>query len=325
MNASIDEYEEEEAALWVARHMGGPVDATAFSEWLAGGQGRRELFDAMWASCMDDAVTAALQSRGTDQDNEPLFQADRAEQRSHLGRRAVAFGAVAASLAAVLAFSWQPLRFALAPAQTYETGPGQVREVTLADGSIVVLNGASSIQVTIAGERRYVKLQEGEALFEVRHDKERPFTVAAGDGRVTVLGTRFDLALNGEQVDLEVTRGLVRFAGQGGDASGVLVPAAHRSALVKGRPTEPERFDVQGDPAWRGGWLEVADMPLERLVPRLERWTGKTIVVQDRSLLAKRVAGRFRLSEPGVVLESLGVIYGFSVRETPQSYLIETQ
>ncbi len=322
MNASMNEQEEEEAALWVARHMGGPVDATAFSQWLAGGQGRRELFDAMWASCMDDAVTAALKAREVEQDNEPQ---PKAQLRGRFGHRALAFGAVAASLLAILAVSWEPVRFALTPAQIYETGPGQVRDVTLADGSTVVLNGASSIHVTIAGKRRHVELHEGEALFDVRHDEERPFTVSAGDGRVTVLGTRFDLALNGEQVDLEVAQGLVRFAGHGDEASGVLVPAAHYSILVKGRPTEPERYAVQEEAAWRGGWLEVANMPLEHLVPRLERWTDKTIVVQDRALLEKRVAGRFRLSEPDIVLENLGVIYGFSVQETPQSYLIKTQ
>ncbi len=324
MNANITEQEEEEAALWVARHMGGPVDATAFSQWLDGGPERRALFDAMWASCMDVNVTAALQEHGTKQDNEPPV--DVAPEQSGRGfglRRMAGFGAVAAVLLAVLTFNWGPMRSALTPAETYQTTAGEVREITLADGSSVVLNGASAIEVRFAEGERHVELEAGEALFDVAHDRQRPFTVAAGDGRVTVLGTRFDLALNGEQVDLEVARGLVRFAGADDEANAVLVKGAYRSTLVAGVPSQPQAYAVSDEPAWRSGWLDVADIPLAQLLPRLERWTGKSIEVKDQSLLDRRVAGRFRLSQPATVLDNLGVIHGFTVRETDESFVLE--
>lgn len=314
----LQDQEDEEAALWVARHMSGIVDATAFAEWLAGAPARRETFDALWATCMDDAVTQGLLLH--ERQAQASVQAPDREWPLH-GRRA-AIGLAAAACLAVAVFSWPQLRFAMMPAQEFATAAGEVRSFTLADGSRVVLNGASRIHAKIDDGRREVALEAGEALFDVEHDEVRPFSVSAGQGRVTVLGTRFDLALNGDSVDLAVERGLVRF-GTGGDASAVLVPAAHRSVLADGRIAKPMAFVGSSVSDWRDGWLQVADMPLAQVLPHLQRWTGRAITVTDPALLRKRIAGRFRLSQPGVVLENLGVLYGFKVRQTEQAYILE--
>lgn len=315
----------EEAALWVARHLGGPVDATAFSQWLAGAPGRREKFDALWKTCFDDAVTQELlrQDRVA-QDNQPppAVAPDPVPHRKG-GRVALWTGAAAAVLA-IGVFALPAVRFAMLPPQTYQSATGQVRSVTLADGSTVMLNGASRISARIGEGRREIALEAGEALFDVRHDPARPFTVVAGDGRVTVLGTRFDLALNRRNVDLEVERGLVRFERTTGDTKPVLVPAAHRSTLADGRIAEPTAVAETKD-EWREGWLRVTAMPLEQIIPRLERWTDKAIIVKDKALLRKQIAGRFRLSDPKTVLDNLGTLYGFRVEDRGQAYVLDAQ
>ena len=153
--------------------------------------------------------------------------------------------------------------------------------------------------------------------------EKRPFTVEAGAGEVTVLGTRFDLALNDQQIELEVLRGVVRFGATGADNTAVLVRRAQRSVLQGGAPTAPVSAVARSEPDWRTGWLEMTDMPLGQLIPRLERWTAKTIELEDPALLERRVAGRFKLSDPGGVLTGLGAIHGFRVRETDTSFVIQ--
>ena len=317
MNDPSMDQDDEDAALWVARQLGGPVDVTAFSEWLNGAPGRKEKFDALWATCADAAVTDALRLR------------DRPERLPAAPRRSIrtvaTFAAVAAALVVGVILAWPLARFALSPAQTYETAAGQVRNVALADGSTVALNGASRIRVKIGGARREVTLERGEALFDVQHDKTRPFVVAAGDGRVTVLGTRFDVALNRERVDLEVERGLVRFDKALDASTSVLVPASHQASLTHGAIAPPAPLHLDATAAWRTGWLEASDMPLAEILPRLERWSSKPILVRDPALLQKRVAGRFQLSDPKAVLDSLGALGGFDVRETGQAYVINTR
>ena len=76
------------------------------------------------------------------------------------------------------------------------TATGESRTVTLADGSQVNLSGGSAIGVDITSEERRVRLLSGEAFFDVAHDAARPFTVEAGEARIVVLGTAFDVALD---------------------------------------------------------------------------------------------------------------------------------
>lgn len=324
MRPSLHQQDYEEAALWVARHLGGPVDATAFSQWVAGAPGRREKFDALWETCFDDAVTQGLMRLDhVEQDNQPPSVAETHPEPHRTGKRVALWTGVAA-VGLVIGMSALPaVRFAMLPAQTFQSATGQVRSITLADGSTVTLNGASRISARIGAGHRDVALEAGEALFDVRHDPARPFTVVAGDGRVTVLGTRFDLALNRRNVDLEVERGLVRFETTGGQAAPVLVPAAHRSSLAEGQITAPTALETTDE--WRAGWLRVTAMPLEQIIPRLQRWTDKTIIVKDEALLRKRIAGRFYLSDPKIVLDSLGTLYGFKVEDRGQAYVLDAQ
>jgi transmembrane sensor len=305
----------EDAGLWVARHMSNAVDATAFAQWLAGAPGRRETFDALWAACMDDAVADGMRLYEQRHPARPAAV--------HKTDRRIAVGALAvAACLAILVLCWPELQFGLTPAQTYATRAGEVREVTLGDGTRVTMNGASHIRARIGEYRREIALETGEALFDVTHDEQRPFTVAAGSGLVTVLGTRFDVALNADRVDLAVERGLVRFATDEDRSSPVLVRAAQRSTLADGRIASPTAFDGAAGTAWRAGWLQVSDMPLEQLVPRLQRWTDRRIVVDDQILRGRRVAGRFRLSDPTEVLDNLGILYDFRVQRTEQAYIL---
>jgi ferric-dicitrate binding protein FerR (iron transport regulator) len=54
----------------------------------------------------------------------------------------------------------------------------------------------------------------------------------------------------------------------------------------------------------------------------LQRWTDRRIVVDDQILRGRRVAGRFRLSDPTEVLDNLGILYDFRVQRTEQAYIL---
>ncbi|NJN36954.1 MAG: DUF4880 domain-containing protein [Nitrospiraceae bacterium] len=56
----------------------------------------------------------------------------------------------------------------------YTTATGEQKSVTLADGSTVFLNTQSAFSVNLSEHRRSLTLIQGEALFEVAHDIERP-------------------------------------------------------------------------------------------------------------------------------------------------------
>lgn len=76
----------------------------------------------------------------------------------------------------------------------YSTRKGEHREIQLVDGSIVILNAASTLQIAsdFGVKQRNVLLQ-GEAYFEVSKDKSRPFIIKTGKIQTRVVGTSFNI------------------------------------------------------------------------------------------------------------------------------------
>lgn len=232
-------------------------------------------------------------------------------------RRGIATLGTAVLVAAVGIGGWSNNWFASAPAPIvahYETARGQQSDVTLADGSTLHLNGATSLDVTIDARSRHVALNRGEAYFDVAHEKSRPFIVQAGASATQVLGTAFDVDMARGEVKLAVYRGRVRFGGVGADARSVEVPAGWRSRFEDGVAHAPTRFDAaQQD--WRQDWLDTDDMRLTDLVDALNRRGGPMIVAPSPVLGNIALSGRFKLDKPRQLLGAIGTAYGFEVVE----------
>jgi transmembrane sensor len=86
----------------------------------------------------------------------------------------------------------------------YRTELGQERAVRLADGSVLVLNTGTSVEVSLRDDIRTVDLLKGEARFDVAHDTKRPFYVNAGSASVRAVGTAFNVRLRADLTELTV-------------------------------------------------------------------------------------------------------------------------
>ena len=71
---------------------------------------------------------------------------------------------------------------------------GEKKQLTLPDGSRIVLNSCSSLRYPnkFIGKTRTVEL-DGEAYFEIAHNEKMPFIVSTCNFNVRVLGTQFDV------------------------------------------------------------------------------------------------------------------------------------
>src|SRR5690606_33902749 len=94
----------------------------------------------------------------------------------------------------------------------HETRVGERRALTLADGSEVILNTDTLIEVAFDAGARDLSLHRGEAYFSVASDAARPFRVHAGGAIVEAVGTAFTVqrTLN-EELEVTVTEGEVNF------------------------------------------------------------------------------------------------------------------
>jgi len=199
---------------------------------------------------------------------------------------------------------------------TYATPVGGHRFVALADGSGVTLNTASTIEVRINGGRREVRLQSGEAYFEVAHRGDRaPFYVDAGQTRIRVTGTRFAVNLHGDrQVDIDLLDGHVR-AGPSSDSRVEGVDSVDLTAGNGLRMDASGRVSARRPAAARyvESWLErrayFDDTPLSDAIAEMNRYRVHPLVLDDPQKAGMRVTGVFDTANAAGFTKAVGIMY----------------
>src|SRR5207248_10136676 len=113
--------------------------------------------------------------------------------RRLLARPWVLSGVAAAAVLVTVLAEWPALVRPTAEFLThsYATATGEVRHITLPDGSIVYLNTQTRLRWTGTEHDRRESLESGEAAFDVAPDPLRPFRIALARSEIRVLGTRF--------------------------------------------------------------------------------------------------------------------------------------
>jgi transmembrane sensor len=219
------------AGLWDARLRGAVCtdeDRKEFAAWRDADPAHREAFERL------QAIVSRLRQERSRADLRAMRDAalaltDRRQKRM----RWTAAASVAAVALALLLWTLAPQIAGIgwARASTFSTGTGQRSTVTLQDGSTVELNSKTRIRVAFSGKRRSVVLLEGQAIFQVAKDVQRPFVVQAGDREIVAVGTAFDVRLDSSAVRVTLLEGKVAVTPQGGVAAlelplPVLSPAA---------------------------------------------------------------------------------------------------
>lgn len=189
--------------------------------------------------------------------------------------------------------------------ETYQAPAHASARLTLADGTRVVLSPGGRLTTRFKAHARDVALEDGEAFFEVAHDKSRPFEVAASGRALTVLGTRFNVADDG-QLTVSLVEGSLRVSQPG--AASVLLHPGQRYVGRSRLGGVVEAGDVEADAAWTEGRLVLADVSLAQAVQRLSRATGRGVRLTDPSLTRLRLSGSLdvdRMDDVGAALEAL--------------------
>jgi transmembrane sensor len=323
-----------EAAAWVARFDGGDVsakDQAAFQEWLNRSPLHRDAIAAygnLWSEfdtlkSLIHTGEAALPAAA--HDSFPVML-----ERAKPWLAACAAAVIAATGGAVLLHPLHPRPQLLAKARnrelaglfqtaarsSYETAVGGQKRITLADGTLVILNTNSRLDVDFTGKGRDVHLMRGEAYFEVVHNKTRPFTVTADNYVVRDIGTAFDVHLSkAGLVEVGVTKGSVevrpaRDTGQ--DKSLGVIVAGHDIVLGEKveRPEAVSGADMGRKLAWRQGQLIYTGQPLGEVLADISRYSSIKIELADPALADLPVGGAFRTDQIEAIFAALENNFG---------------
>lgn len=302
----------EQAATWFARLQGDDADGDdwlAFESWLAvpAHAAAYERLESLWVALEDDApaVQAAFDAPAAPLPRRALPRRA-AERRPTRRAWLAAGGALAASLVAgvFVVANWPA---PAEPAQVFRTAAGELRDIALADGTHIKLNGASAMSVRLGREARRVQMADAEATFDVAHDPQRPFLIEVGDRQVRVVGTEFNINHHDGQTALTVRRGVV-------EVRPVDQPTATPTRLVVGQQLR-HRDGQSGstvsatDPdnafAWTQGQLIYRDAPLSEVVADLSRRLPRPVRTADAATGAMRFTGVLVIDNEDAVLRRL--------------------
>jgi transmembrane sensor len=202
-----------------------------------------------------------------------------------------------------------PWRTALAQ---YRTGTGQQRHLRLADGSLLILNTDSAVDIRFDASARTVVLLRGEILVETAHrpqpgaaPDQRPFMVATDHGAMRALGTRFTVRRVADASSVVVLEHAVavRPARALPGAAPVMVRAGQQMVFNAAGAGPVQPADDTAD-AWRHGSIVVDDWPLARLVAELGRYRPGHLACDD-AVATLRVSGAFPVTDTDQALAVL--------------------
>lgn len=196
----------------------------------------------------------------------------------------------------------QPVRGMLAD---LSTGVGQRREVMLADGSRLHLNGDSAVNLRYTDTQRLLELVKGEIFIATATESGRPYRplrVETAHGQAQALGTRYSVRHQDSHTFVAVEDGAVRLTTRDSGASRI-IEAGQGAAMTAQRIAAPQA--VSADTwAWRQGLILADGMLLRDFLHQLSRYRHGLLGCDD-AVAGLRISGAFPLEDTEAVLLSL--------------------
>jgi transmembrane sensor len=239
---------------------------------------------------------------------QPAPHAPTAPLRPRIGLLALAATLAVATMVAATWFHTAQFNHA-----TRQTELGGFERTLLPDGSTVLLNTNSEIQVRFSRRLRAITLTRGEALFTVAPEEGRPFTVSVAGTVVRALGTSFTVRqAESGGIEIVVSRGRVSVTPrasalhllltEGDDAR---IDAAGEAAIGRLGTT-----DIDHRLAWTRGQIWFNEAALTEAIAEFNRYNNRKFLLADPQLATLRVGGSFAATDPTAFVAALERVFG---------------
>lgn len=195
---------------------------------------------------------------------------------------------------------------------------GARTEFTLPDGTTGWLNNGSVLTYPVEFVSDRTVTIEGEAYFDVVHQKSEPFLVKTRELIVQVLGTSFSVAAYRDDPEISVVlkEGKVQINGLDGKGGYVLNPDEKFQYNVDHKRGIVSRIDASAQVAWTTGLLSFKGESLQGVMKKLARWYNVDYEIRDGQLQNYSFTATFK-DEP------LDEILRMIALTTPMKYQIE--
>ncbi len=312
----------DEALEWFARMRDGEADAAVEAEFaLWRGQSARHAREydavvAIWGSRPFGDAAASMQAGAA-----PAPAAWPGPPPRPARRRAawsIAAAAIVLLSIGILQYPALMLRWQA----DYLTQTGDRRTVQLPDGSSMTLDTASAVSIDFRDGRRQVRLLEGEAFFDVKHDPARPFRVQGRFSETEVHGTAFAVGMASEDDRVILETGRVNVSLLADRTNQVKLAPGEMVVATSGALSAVTRVDPESALAWRQGRIIFENQVFSRVLDELRRYYPGRVIVADSRVGRLRVTGNYRLDDIEGAIRTLADATGVTMNRLPGGLII---
>jgi transmembrane sensor len=205
----------------------------------------------------------------------------------------------------------------------YSTPLGVTETVNLSDGTMMQLGTNTDIETKVTSKERRIVLEKGEVYFEVIHDAKRPFTVLVGGKRITDLGTKFSVRLDGDSVHVIVAEGEVKVENLDTNAPAVIAEADTQvttgpDAVLLSATTERQ---ISKALSWRTGYLVFDRETLADVAAEFNRYNDRKLVIGSH-LEKMKIGGTFKAANVSDFASLLHDTFGLTVERNDKEIKI---
>ncbi|MEY4590422.1 MAG: hypothetical protein RL497_2498 [Pseudomonadota bacterium] len=187
---------------------------------------------------------------------------------------------------------------------------GEQRQVTLEDGSQLLLNTNSQVDVEYTQGRRIANLIRGEVYFDVQSNPQRPFDVLTEFGMVRVVGTHFSVRQQQSDATVTVLEGRVALGKKPTSKQefSALVELNNNQQLSLQQAhngDNPKPLNAKTALAWRDKQLVYQKQKLALVVSELNRYFAVKISLSDAAMGDKDITAVIQLGDLKTTLAAL--------------------
>ncbi len=196
------------------------------------------------------------------------------------------------------------------------------KTITLADGSIIVLNGKSSLTYprTFGSNERRVKLI-GEAFFDIAKNPSKPFIISVEKAEIKVLGTSFNVNASTDKVEVLVETGKVKLSLAKKPNKAILLMKGDfgvaSESLLKKRVQNDENYL-----SWKTQLMVFKAMSLQDVAKVINRTYQVNIQFSDSAIQKLPITTKFKQTPLDEVLESLCRAHNLNYKKSGTSIII---
>lgn len=314
----------DEALNWLVRLEAGgfvePAEKARFETWLDVAPAHRMAWEevkSVWAA-PETLVAAQHLDMHIGSQPIPLRKTVKTPQ-IRWGRQALAAAACFVAIVGATYLVWHAMPRMLAD---YTTEAGERREITLPDGSRMILNTDSAATLAFSEGKRGVRLIEGEAWFDVVHDAAKPFHVTGHYSDVEVKGTAFAVKVEGDADTVSLQRGAVDAVHDKKAIAVVHLVPGEMVTASKDAMSAVRTFDADQQLGWLQGRVVIDAKPLGAALAEVGRYFDGRIMVLNRDLIDVTVSGDYRTDRAEAAITSLAAAAGGKITRLPGGYII---